>query len=111
MAEDYRNVPNDGTLISVTFKGSPAWPVTGFDDVRRVPTEPRTTPEPTDLDGQRLDAGKLITVAMDAANREGQVFAAPDTFDIHNDSRGHPAFGSGIHSCLGAQLARIELQV
>lgn len=72
---------------------------------------PRTTLEAMDLNGRQLDKGALVMVAMDAANRDGRVFPDPNTFDIHNDSRGHLAFGHGIHSCLGAPLARIELQV
>ncbi|MGY4103649.1 cytochrome P450 [Nocardia sp. R16R-3T] len=72
---------------------------------------PRTTLEPLDLNGQPLDKGALLMVAMDAANRDQRVFSDPDNFNIHNDSRGHLAFGHGIHSCLGAPLARIELQV
>ncbi len=72
---------------------------------------PRTTLEPMEINGRQLDKGSLVMVAMDAANRDDRVFPDPNTFDIHNDSRGHLAFGHGIHSCLGAPLARIELQV
>ena len=57
-------------------------------------------------------AGTFIAPALAMANRDSTVFAAPDTFDITREPSGQPqlTFGSGIHYCLGASLARAELQ-
>lgn len=55
--------------------------------------------------------GTLLFVSLAAANRDATTFDSPDTFDI-TQRRGtqHMTFGSGIHHCLGASLARAELQ-
>lgn len=57
-------------------------------------------------------AGSIVMPALALANRDGAVFADPDRFDITREPSGQPqlTFGSGIHYCLGAALARAELQ-
>ncbi len=57
-------------------------------------------------------AGTFISPALAMANRAGSVWAEPDRFDIEREPAGQPqlTFGSGIHYCLGASLARAELQ-
>lgn len=57
-------------------------------------------------------AGSIVMPALALANRDGAVFTQPDTFDITREPSGQPqlTFGSGIHYCLGAALARAELQ-
>jgi cytochrome P450 len=56
--------------------------------------------------------GTFIAVALADANRDPAVFKDPETFDITSEAPGQPqmTFGSGIHYCLGAALARAELQ-
>jgi cytochrome P450 len=57
-------------------------------------------------------AGTFMAVALADANRDPAVFSEPETFDITSEPAGQPqmTFGSGIHYCLGAALARAELQ-
>ncbi|OBB26100.1 cytochrome [Mycolicibacterium peregrinum] len=71
---------------------------------------PRVLTDDVEINEQKFKKGELVMVAMEAANRDPKVFENPDTLDIHRDARGHVAFGHGIHVCLGAPLARIELQ-
>ncbi|MEO7370680.1 MAG: cytochrome P450, partial [Ilumatobacteraceae bacterium] len=54
----------------------------------------------------------FIAVGLAEGNRDGTVFARPEVFDITSEPSGQPqlTFGSGIHYCLGAALARAELQ-
>ena len=55
-------------------------------------------------------AGTLVSVSLAGANRDPSVFDAPDTLDIAAGRSNQLTFGSGIHHCLGAALARAELQ-
>jgi len=61
--------------------------------------------------GQLIRAGQGIIVAQDAANRDPDTFPKPDLLDIHREARHHLAFGHGVHQCIGAAVARVELQV
>ena len=62
-----------------------------------------------ELAGQRIAAGDMVSLLLAGANRDPHVFSDPESFDITRpNSRDHLAFGSGIHACLGAALARIE---
>jgi cytochrome P450 len=67
--------------------------------------------EPVELEGVRLQVGDRIGLLIGAANRDPAVFAAPDRFEPARPSAPHVAFGGGIHFCIGAPLARLELQV
>ncbi len=72
---------------------------------------PRYLTEDIELAGQTIPAGDIVMVAMDKANRDPKQFEDPDTLNIlRKDAKGHVAFGHGIHVCLGAPLARVELQ-
>jgi Cytochrome P450 len=50
-------------------------------------------------------------VTSDTANSDPRMFDAPDELDLHRKARNHMSFGFGTHQCLGAPLARLELQV
>ena len=61
-----------------------------------------------ELGGERLAAGTYIHIGIGAANRDPAQFAEPDRFDAAREPNRHVAFGSGMHVCLGAVLARLE---
>ena len=61
-----------------------------------------------DLGGERLAAGTYIHIGIGAANRDPAQFPEPDRFDAAREPNRHVAFGSGMHMCLGAVLARLE---
>jgi cytochrome P450 len=62
--------------------------------------------------GQADKAGQVAFLGTRAANRDPEVFADPDRFDITRENVGrHLAFGYGPHGCLGAGLARQELAI
>ncbi|MBB4691443.1 cytochrome P450 [Paractinoplanes abujensis] len=70
----------------------------------------RTAAADVEIAGVRVPAGHRIAALLGAANRDPAVFAEPDTFDVSRDPNPHLGFGAGLHFCLGAPLARIELQ-
>jgi cytochrome P450 len=59
--------------------------------------------------GVRVPRGAEVALQFAAANRDPEVFTGPDTLDLGRDPNPHIGFGAGIHFCLGAPLARIEL--
>lgn len=69
----------------------------------------RTATERVELGGVVVDAGEKIAVLLGSANRDPLAFEAPDTFVVDRDPNPHLSFGVGVHFCLGAPLARMEL--
>ena len=67
--------------------------------------------EDVELGGVTVRAGEPVVVALQSANRDESIYADPDTLDVHRREASHVGFGHGPHHCLGAQLARMELQV
>ncbi len=64
----------------------------------------------TELHGQPIREGDIVAMFYPSANRDEEVFENPNRFDIQRDPNPHLAFGIGEHYCLGANLARLELQ-
>jgi cytochrome P450 len=75
------------------------------------PSKRRTATTRTELAGSTIEAGEKVLVWEGSANRDEQVFARADEFDISRDPNPHLAFGQGVHFCLGAHLARLEMRV
>jgi len=71
----------------------------------------RTAKEPTSVAGVELAPGDKVAALLGAANRDPAVFADPNRFDPTRDPNPHLAFGAGIHFCIGAPLARLELAI
>ncbi|MFJ7205939.1 cytochrome P450 [Streptomyces sp. NPDC098789] len=71
----------------------------------------RFTTEPIDIGGILVPARQQVLVALSAANHAAEKFDDPERFDIRREARGHVTFGHGLHYCVGAPLARMELQI
>lgn len=71
----------------------------------------RTAKEDVEIAGVTLRKGEKIAALLGSANRDPLQFENADAFDIARDPNTHIAFGAGIHFCLGAPLARLELSV
>jgi cytochrome P450 len=70
----------------------------------------RFVSEDTELAGVKLPAGSMLNVRFAAANRDERNFECPEKLDLDRPKAGaHMGFGSGVHHCLGAPLARREL--
>ncbi|WP_406157195.1 cytochrome P450 [Streptomyces sp. NBC_00882] len=67
--------------------------------------------EDVEVGGQLVKAGEGVMVFPAVANRDPRVFERPEELDLTRAHNPHIAFGHGIHHCLGAPLARLELQV
>ncbi|WP_217361570.1 cytochrome P450 [Aeromicrobium stalagmiti] len=71
----------------------------------------RTATADVEVAGQLIRSGERIACLMGSANRDAAVFEAADAFDVGRDPNPHVGFGMGLHFCLGAPLARLELQI
>lgn len=72
----------------------------------------RIVKQNTELEGVSLTAGSLVMIRFDAANRDPLQYGSGEQFDVCRKNAGsHLAFGHGIHFCLGAMLARKEMQI
>ena len=69
----------------------------------------RTASEDTTVRGVPIAAGESLLLSYVSANRDEEVFADPFRFDVGRDPNKHLAFGYGVHFCLGAALARMEV--
>ncbi|MER5421866.1 cytochrome P450 family protein [Streptosporangium roseum] len=103
--EQWKRLADDPTLI-----------VTAVEELLRLVTPfpvgiPRHVAAPIDVEGTPIPEGSLLTASLVAANRDPSFFADPDLLDIGRTSNPHLAFGHGHHHCLGAELARAQLQI
>ena len=75
------------------------------------PSKRRTATVPCELAGQRIAPGDKVVVWEGSANRDGAQFEEADRFIVARDPNPHLSFGHGVHFCLGAHLARLEIRV
>jgi len=73
--------------------------------VDRIATEDLT------IGGQSIRAGDRLLMNLPAGNWDSEFVENPEAFDIDRNTRGHVGFGYGVHQCIGANLARVEMQV
>lgn len=71
----------------------------------------RTAIEDVEISGVKIHEGEKIASLLGAANRDGRVFDNPDSMDITRSPNPHISFGGGIHFCIGAPLARLEMSI
>ncbi|MBH0779624.1 cytochrome P450 [Nocardia bovistercoris] len=71
----------------------------------------RMATEDVELSGVRIRAGDAVLVHMPSANRDESVFPDAEKLVLERKVNPHVAFGHGVHHCLGAQLARLELRI
>jgi cytochrome P450 len=72
---------------------------------------PRIATVDLEVGGMLVRAGEAVFVDVVAANRDPRVFENPDKLDVGRQVNPHIGFGHGVHHCLGAQLARLELRM
>jgi len=71
----------------------------------------RTATRPVELGGHEIRAGEKVVFWEASANRDERVFTDPFRFDVRRQPNPHLGFGHGVHHCLGASLARLEIRV
>ena len=90
-------------------------PATGVEEILRFDPAlhmfTRWCYEPVTIMGQDFQRGDRVALLLAAANRDPGVWDAPATFDPARPPKPHVSFGAGLHFCVGAPLARLELQV
>jgi cytochrome P450 len=70
----------------------------------------RTATADVQIGGVTVGEGQKIAALLGAANHDPAVFTEPETLDVRRTDNPHIAFGAGVHFCIGAPLARVELQ-
>lgn len=102
--ESWERLYRDRSLIPTAMEEILRW-------ASVTPYNRRTATRNVQIGGQRIAAGDKVTLWWASANRDEAVFAQPHIFDITRDPNPHMAFGRGVHFCLGAALARMEMRV
>jgi len=101
---DWQQLVRDPSLVRAALEESLRHqaPIQGFF---------RNTRQPIEVAGVTIPEGSKVMVLYGAANRDPRKFPEPDTFQLTRNPTDHLAFGFGPHTCLGAQLARIQTRV
>jgi cytochrome P450 len=90
-------------------------PSAAVEEILRAPGNggggiPRYARTDMEIDGLSIRAGDLVLLDIGAANHDPAVFTEPDSVDVTRSASGHLTFGHGARYCIGAPLARMELQ-
>ena len=97
------------------LRDDPGLAATAVEEVLRyesiVQANGRTALETMEVAGQRLEAGDHVVILVGGANRDPACFRDPERFDIGREEEVPLSFGWGIHHCLGAPLARLEVRL
>ncbi len=120
--ETTRNAASGGLLALIEhpaelakLRANPALVNSAVEEIVRFTTPViqfcRTPVADTELYGQKIRAGESMCLFYASANRDEDVFDAPDAFHVDRTPNPHVGFGIGEHFCLGANLARLELRV
>jgi cytochrome P450 family 142 subfamily A polypeptide 1 len=120
--ETSRHVMTDGMLALLAnpqevavLRNEPAAMENGVEELLRwvspIKNMARTVTRDVTLHGETLREGQQVILMYPAANRDPRKFEDPERFDVRRYPNPHLAFGFGPHFCLGASLARLELQV
>ena len=72
---------------------------------------PRITTTDVEVAGVPIPAGELVFASLPSANRDPDFIADPEVLNIRRGAMGHLGFGHGVHHCLGAPLARMEMRI
>ncbi|KQY02397.1 cytochrome [Mycobacterium sp. Root135] len=121
-AETTRNAVAGGLLALIDhpeqmqlLRSSPSLLPTAVEEMVRwtspSPSKRRTATRDVQLGGCEVKAGQKVQIWEGSANRDSSVFVDPDVFDVTRSPNPHLGFGQGVHYCLGAHLARLELRV
>ncbi|MDH3600219.1 MAG: cytochrome P450 [Candidatus Tectomicrobia bacterium] len=120
--ETTTNLISNGILAFSAFpeeeqklRQQPEWVTSAVEEILRYDTPVqmtyRTTTRDIDIRGITIPADSKVALLWGSANRDPDVFPEPDRFDIARTPNKHVAFASGIHYCLGAPLARLEMKL
>jgi len=97
------------------LRAEPALAATAIDELLRfdtpLPLFERWVLEPIEVDGVRIPRGTEVALLFISANRDPGAFERPDQLDLRRRPNPSVSFGAGIHYCLGAPLARLELSI
>jgi len=97
----WERVHDDPALVRPAVEEALRW-------VSPALTMGRVALEDFPLHGHAIRAGDVLQCAVLVANRDPAAFPAPDVFDVAREPNRHVAFGGGVHTCLGAHVARLE---
>jgi cytochrome P450 len=95
---------NDYTLLPNAIEEMVRW-------TSPSPSKRRTATRSCELAGNEISAGEKVLIWEGSANRDETVFVDADRFDISRSPNPHLGFGRGVHFCLGASLARLEMRI